>query len=124
MLYYFTGYIGYAVAGAYIKRFRMQPSRSLSLAAVVLIVSGYAITASGSSAQALDRAESSRLELTWGFETINVAMITVGFFLLFKEYSAGDARQCALEASKKHVAEKLWHVPCATSSCSTRSMVC
>ena len=26
-----------------------------------------------------------RLELTWGFETINVAMITVGFFLLFKD---------------------------------------
>ena len=47
MLYYFTGYIGYAVAGAYIKRFHMQPSRRLSLAAVVLIVSGYAITASG-----------------------------------------------------------------------------
>jgi surface polysaccharide O-acyltransferase-like enzyme len=23
--------------------------------------------------------------LTWGFETINVAMITVGFFLLFKD---------------------------------------
>jgi surface polysaccharide O-acyltransferase-like enzyme len=25
-----------------------------------------------------------RLELTWGFETINVAMITVGFFLSFR----------------------------------------
>jgi surface polysaccharide O-acyltransferase-like enzyme len=85
MLYYFSGYIGYAVAGAYIKRFHMQPSRSLSLAAVVLIVSGYAITASGflhrlSTVQSLPK-----LELTWGFETINVAMITVGFFLLFKD---------------------------------------
>jgi surface polysaccharide O-acyltransferase-like enzyme len=49
-----------------------------------LIVTGYAITASGflhrlSTVQSLPR-----LELTWGFETINVAMITVGFFLLFR----------------------------------------
>src|SRR6202041_3314632 len=60
------------------------PSRSLSLAAVVFILTGYAITASGflhrlSTEQALPR-----LELTCGFETINVAMIPVRFFLLFR----------------------------------------
>ena len=85
MLYYFSGYVGYAIAGAYVKRFHMQPSRSLTLIAFVLILVGYAITASGflhrlSTEQALPK-----LELTWGFETINVAMITVGLFLLFKD---------------------------------------
>jgi surface polysaccharide O-acyltransferase-like enzyme len=84
MLYYFTGYIGYAVAGAYIKRFHMQPSRSLSLAAVVLILAGYAITASGFLHRLSTEQSLPKLELTWGFETINVAMITVGFFLLFR----------------------------------------
>jgi surface polysaccharide O-acyltransferase-like enzyme len=85
MLYYFTGYIGYAVAGAYIKRFLMRPSRSLSWAAVVLIVAGYAITASGFLHRLSTEHSLPKLELTWGFETINVAMITVGFFLLFKD---------------------------------------
>jgi surface polysaccharide O-acyltransferase-like enzyme len=84
MLYYFSGYIGYAVAGAYIKRFHMQPSRSLSLAAVVLIVSGYAITASGFLHRLSTEKSLPKVELTWGFETINIAMITVGFFLLFR----------------------------------------
>ena len=63
----------------------MQSSRSLSLAAVVLIVSGYAITASGFLHRLSTVRSLPKLELTWGFETINVAMITVGFFLLFKD---------------------------------------
>jgi surface polysaccharide O-acyltransferase-like enzyme len=84
MLYYFSGYVGYAIAGAYIKRFRMQPSRSLSLAAVVLILAGYAITASGFLHRLSTEKSLPKVELTWGFETINVAMITVGLFLLFR----------------------------------------
>lgn len=90
MLYYFTGYIGYAVAGAYFKRFHMQPSRSLSLTALVLILSGYAITASGFLHRLSTEHVLPKLELTWGFETINVAMMTVGLFLLFKDIQPVD----------------------------------
>ena len=90
MLYYFTGYIGYAVAGAYFKRFHMQPSRSLSLIAVVLLLSGYAITASGFLHRLSTEQVLPKLELTWGFETINVAMMTVGLFLLFKDIQPAD----------------------------------
>ena len=90
MLYYFTGYVGYAVAGAYFKRFHMQPSRSLSLIAVVLILSGYAITASGFLHRLSTEHVLPKLELTWGFETINVAMMTVGLFLLFKDIQPVD----------------------------------
>ncbi len=85
MLYYFSGYIGYAIAGAYIKRFHMQPSWLLSLAAIVLILVGYAVTASGFLHRLSTEQVLPKLELTWGFETINVAMITVGLFLLFKD---------------------------------------
>ena len=92
MLYYFTGYIGYAVAGAYFKRFHMQPSRSLSLIAVVLILSGYAITASGFLHRLSTEHVLPKLELTWGFETINVAMMTVGLFLAVQGYSASRPR--------------------------------
>lgn len=90
MLYYFTGYIGYAVAGAYFKRFHMQRSRSLSLTAVVLILSGYAITASGFLHRLSTEQVLPKLELTWGFETINVAMMTVGLFLLFKDIQPAE----------------------------------
>jgi len=90
MLYYFTGYVGYAVAGAYFKRFHMQPSRSLSLTALVLILSGYAITASGFLHRLSTEHVLPKLELTWGFETINVAMMTVGLFLLFKDIQPVD----------------------------------
>jgi surface polysaccharide O-acyltransferase-like enzyme len=50
-----------------------------------LIVTGYAITASGFLHRLSTQQSLPKLELTWGFETINVAMITVGFFLLFKD---------------------------------------
>jgi hypothetical protein len=57
-----------------------------------LIVSGYAITASGFLHRLSTEQSLPRLELTWGFETINVAMITVGFFPAVQEYSAGGTR--------------------------------
>ena len=85
MLYYFTGYIGYAIAGAYFRRFHMQPSRTLSLTAIGLILSGYAITALGFLHRLSTEKALPKLELTWGYETINVAMMTVGLFLLFKD---------------------------------------
>lgn len=84
MFYYFSGFIGYAVIAAYIKRFLMRPAAMHSIVGVALIVIGYFITASGFLLRLPVVHPVSTLELTWGFETINVAMMATGVFLLFK----------------------------------------
>lgn len=84
MLYYFSGFMGYVVLANYIKRFHMEPKPWNYLLGIALLVAGYAITAFGF----LHRLPTERfvwtLELTWGFETINVAMMTAGIFLMVK----------------------------------------
>ncbi len=62
----------------------MQPqpwNYSLGLA---LIAAGYAITAFGFLHALPTEQVLPKLELTWGFETVNVAMVTLGIFLIFK----------------------------------------
>lgn len=84
LLYYFSGFMGYAVLAFYIKRFFLLPSTGQYAMGVFLIVAGYGITVFGF-IQRLPIAPSVMLlELTWGFETINVAMITAGLFLIIK----------------------------------------
>ncbi len=84
MLYYFTGFLGYTVLGYYIRRYHAEARPWNYIVGVLLIVVGYAITAYGF----LHRLPTEKfvwtLELTWGFETINVAMMTLGAFLLIK----------------------------------------
>jgi surface polysaccharide O-acyltransferase-like enzyme len=84
MLYYFSGFLGYAVLAAYIKRFHMEPRAWNYWAGVILIITGYAITAYGFLHRLPTEKYAKTLELTWGFETINVAMMTAGVFLLIK----------------------------------------
>lgn len=84
MLYYFSGFLGYAVLANYIKRFHMQPKTWHYVAGMVLILTGYAITALGFLHRLPAEKYVSNLELTWSFETINVAMMTAGAFLLIK----------------------------------------
>jgi surface polysaccharide O-acyltransferase-like enzyme len=84
MLYYFTGFIGYIILAVYIKRYCMQPAASHLVIGIALVATGYAITAFGFLHQLPVAQSIPQLELTWGFETINVAMMTVGLFLLFK----------------------------------------
>ncbi|MFC5864890.1 acyltransferase [Acidicapsa dinghuensis] len=84
MLYYFSGFMGYAVMAAYIRRFHMQPSSLQNGLAVLLIAVGYSITAFGFLHRLPLNLSLESLELTWGFETINQAMVATGFFLLFK----------------------------------------
>jgi surface polysaccharide O-acyltransferase-like enzyme len=91
MLYYFSGFLGYAVMAAYIRRFLMRPSAIHSIVAVALIATGYCITASGFLSRLSTEHDVARLELTWGFETINVAMMAIGVFLLFKNIQPARA---------------------------------
>jgi len=88
MLYYFSGFLGYVILANYIKRFYMQPQAGQYIVAVLLIIAGYAITAGGFTHLLAKKDVVEQLELTWGFETINVAMMAAGVFLLFKNITA------------------------------------
>ena len=84
-LYYFSGFIGYAVLAAYIKRFWMAPSLLIDWLAMGLIVAGYAATAGGFLYRLRYEHEVKSVELTWNFTTLNVAVMAAGLFLLFRK---------------------------------------
>lgn len=90
LLYYFSGFLGYVVLAVYIKRFFMQPRAWHHAAGVALILAGYAITAFGFIHLLPSERYVRNLELTWGFETINVAMMAAGVFLLLKNMTTAD----------------------------------
>ena len=83
-LYYFSGFIGYVVLSVYIKRFWMAPSRRVDLAAIGMIVMGYGVTLGGFLYQLRYEHVVKNLELTWNFTVLNVAIMTAGLFLLFR----------------------------------------
>jgi surface polysaccharide O-acyltransferase-like enzyme len=84
MLYYFSGFMGYAVLAAYIRRFCMAPSLPVDCAAIGMIIVGYAITAAGFLHRLPIENSLPKVELTWNFTTINVALMAAGLFLLFR----------------------------------------
>ena len=87
-LYYFSGFIGYAVLAAYIRRFWMAPSRGIDWLAIGMIVVGYSATAGGFLFRLRYEHEVKNLELTWNFTTLNVAIMAAGIFLLFRNIHA------------------------------------
>jgi surface polysaccharide O-acyltransferase-like enzyme len=87
-LYYFSGFIGYAVLAAYIKRFWMAPSLRLDWIAIGMVVAGYSVTLAGFLYRLRYEHEVKSLELTWNFTTLNVAVMTAGIFLLFRNLRA------------------------------------
>jgi surface polysaccharide O-acyltransferase-like enzyme len=87
MLYYFSGFLGYLILANYIKRFHSEAKTWNYTLGIALIVAGYAITVFGFLHLLPLEKYNSTLELTWGFETINIAMITAGIFLVFKNIS-------------------------------------
>ena len=84
MLYYFSGFMGYVILAAYLKKYADQPALWNYTAGVALIIVGYAITAYGFLHRLPIEHDTRNLELTWGFETLNVAMMTAGIFLIVK----------------------------------------
>src|SRR5215467_7475599 len=90
MLYYFSGFMGYAVLAAYIRRFRMAPSLRVDCVAIGMIVVGYMITAGGFLHRVLIEDSLPKVELTWNFTTINVALMTAGLFLLFRNLQKNE----------------------------------
>jgi len=84
LLYYFSGFLGYLILGAYIKKFMSEKKTWYLPVGLLLIVAGYAITAGGFISLLNSVTDVSKLELTWQFETINVAMMSIGTFLILK----------------------------------------
>ena len=85
-LYYFTGFIGYVVMGAYLRRFHSGRTSALTkVVAVLLIAAGYAVTAGGFLHRLSTQHMVRNLELTWEFTTINVVMMTAGLMLLLED---------------------------------------
>lgn len=87
MLHYFMGYMGYVVLANYLKKFYPYTSARMRILAVLLIATGYAITAFGFLYRLPTAQTISMLELTWDFNTLNVAMMATGIFLLLKDIS-------------------------------------
>ncbi|WP_214072758.1 acyltransferase family protein [Mucilaginibacter sp. dw_454] len=86
-LYYFSGFLGYVILANYIKRFHLQPKPWNYAVGALLIIVGYFITAYVFETRLATEKSTDALELTWGFETINVAMIAAGIFLILKNIS-------------------------------------
>ena len=105
LLYYFTGFIGYFILGYYLKRFG-YPSAALSW--IILIV-GFALSA-GIFCSRIDTVPTvPELELSWGFCTVNVFLMTLGPLLsnrpiIFKR------EKCSLQTAVGYIDKKLWNV--------------
>lgn len=82
--YYFNGFVGYLVLGYYIKKYG-----PLSMTSAVLVsVVGYLVTAGVFCSKIDIAATVPELELSWGFCTANVAILTFGIFSIFMNISA------------------------------------
>lgn len=84
LLYYFSGFLGYAILAFYVKKFWAEKKSWHLPVGAMLIVAGYAITFFGFAKMATFSKMAWELELPWGFETINVAMMALGLFLVIK----------------------------------------
>ena len=91
LLYYFSGLLGYVILAAYIKKFHMEAKSWNLPLGLVLIVVGYAITAGFFEQRLATEKMVNTLELSWGFDTINVAMMTTGIILIFKNITFGNS---------------------------------
>jgi surface polysaccharide O-acyltransferase-like enzyme len=69
----------------------MAPSLRIDWLAIGMIVAGYAITVGGFLYQLRYEQVVKNLELTWNFTTLNVAIMTAGLFLLFRNIHANGS---------------------------------
>jgi len=84
MLYYFSGFLGYAVLGFYIRNFHSEKSKWDLPLGFALTALGYVISAAIFSHQLNVAKTVAALELSWSFDTINVALMTMGMLLMAK----------------------------------------
>ncbi|MCP9612461.1 acyltransferase [Coprobacter tertius] len=85
LLYYFSGFLGYMILAVYIKKYMSQRKKWHLPVSLLCIIAGYLVTAGGYATRLKTVILVPDLELTWGFETINVALMSFGLFLLIKD---------------------------------------
>jgi surface polysaccharide O-acyltransferase-like enzyme len=108
-LYYFTGFIGYFVLGHYVRRYG-TPSAAI-LSAILII--GYVISALTYRYALGVTTDCVKIEIGWGFCTINVAMMTFGVFGLvsnIKIKSRNAATKLVTNISLNSYAMYLLHI--------------
>ncbi|GAA4339024.1 acyltransferase [Mucilaginibacter gynuensis] len=114
MLYYFSGFLGYVVLAVYIKRFHSEPKAWNYTLGIALLLLGYGITVYGFLHRLPTEKFVMTLELTWGFETINVAMMSAGAFLLIKNVKLSNPTSAfgklLLDVSAKSYGVYLAHI--------------
>lgn len=84
LLYYFTGFLGFAILGFYLKKFCIEKSKWGLPLGFSLIIIGYIVTYSLFANRLNTEQLVSDLELSWNYGTINVAMMALGLFLVVK----------------------------------------
>lgn len=84
MLYYFSGLLGYMVLAYYLRTYASERKSWNLPVGIALLVVGYFITWYGFHERLSTAEYVPQLEITWGYETINVAMVATGIFLLIK----------------------------------------
>lgn len=83
--FYISGFVGYVLIAYYIRRYVDWSWRKTLVVAVPLLIVGTAITCGGFYWTTIYSDDWYIRELTWRYCTPNVAMMTVGMFLLFKK---------------------------------------
>lgn len=85
MLYYFAGFNGYLLLGHYLRHHDFSWTKTLGFG-IPAFLAGYAVTYFGfTSVRALPEYSDELLELFFTFCSLNVAMMTVPLFLVFKK---------------------------------------
>ncbi|GAB6120607.1 acyltransferase [Dysgonomonas termitidis] len=84
LLYYFTGFLGFAILGFYLKKFCTAKSKWDLPAGLSLIITGYTVTYSLFASRLGTEELVPDLELSWNYGTINVAIMALGIFLVIK----------------------------------------
>ena len=83
-LYYFSGFIGYVVLAHYIRQYVKWSAGKTIAVALPLIAAGYILTAGIFYKHAGESADYAYCEQSWNFCTANVALMTLGCFLLIR----------------------------------------
>lgn len=89
-VYYFSGFIGYLVAGAYARKFLFNSEKSYLGIGIVLLIAGYASSLGGFVYQLNNLTPTAenygnifpQFEFTWYFDILTVCLETLGVFLL------------------------------------------
>ncbi|WP_455674212.1 acyltransferase [Phocaeicola sp.] len=85
MLYYFAGFNGYLLLGHYLRKQDWSLGKTLTISIPMLIV-GYAVTFTGfRHVTALPEYSDELLELFFTYNSLNVVMMTIPFFMLAKK---------------------------------------